>query len=244
MIVAIMQPYFFPYIGYFQLMHAVDTFVLYDDAQYADQRWMNRNRIRHGTRSVWLTLPVKRKRLGRCIHEREYRLLDSDVDVAKRKLQAAYRTAPYRSEAFPLVDGLLDFPNPNIANFNANLLEVIATSLGIQCDVVSSSSLPSADGSRGVARVLELCSRLSATQYVNAIGGTDLYDEAVFADTGLGLRFLRTRVPPVPLADGPEHLSIIDGLMHGGTEGCAATLPDYELLSPTAARDLVQRVPA
>jgi hypothetical protein len=79
MIVAILQPYFFPYIGYFQLMQAVDVFVIYDDAQYMKGGWINRNRIRCSGKSTWLTLPVRRDSRELSINQREYLLADGDA---------------------------------------------------------------------------------------------------------------------------------------------------------------------
>lgn len=237
MIVAIMQPYFFPYIGYFQLMAAVDAFVFLDDVQYVEQRWMNRNRIRHGMQSAWLTLPVKRDHMHRRINEREYRFGDDDLDAVQRKLETAYRKASCWSETSPFVDEILSFSVPNVSIFNVNLLRAVAERLGVTCSAVTASGLMGSQGAIGQSRVLELCLRLGATRYINAIGGVDLYDEAAFAAAGVELRFLRTRVPPVALAGGPEHLSIIDGLMHDGVAGCAAALQSYELLTPAIARE-------
>lgn len=236
MIVAIMQPYFFPYIGYFQLMAAADVFVFLDDAQYVEQRWMNRNRIRHGARSTWLTLPVRRDKLQRRINEREYRFGDDDLDAVRRKLRSAYLSAPHWSRVYPLINGVLDFVDPNVASFNINLLTKVAAQLGIKCLFMSASGLKSAKGLAGQARILKICSDLSAASYINAIGGVDLYDEAAFAAAGVDLRILRTRVPPILLEEASEHLSIIDGLMHDGVRGCVTALQNYELLAPEDAR--------
>lgn len=237
MIVAIMQPYFFPYIGYFQLMAAVDAFVFLDDVQYVERGWMNRNRIRRGGRSEWLSMPVQKSPRNTTINERRYVLGNTQAVIASR-VREAYGAAPaYRAVARVVLD-TVNFNEPNVARFNANLLQVILGQFGAGSRLLFASDVRGARREAGQAGILQLCRQLGATRYVNAIGGGSLYEEAAFTDAGVELRFLRTRVPPVELADGPEHLSIIDGLMHLGVEGCKALLPDYELLSPAEARAL------
>jgi hypothetical protein len=228
MIAAIMQPYFFPYIGYFQLMHAVDTFVIYDDAQYMKGGWINRNRIRNGGTTAWLTLPVHAARLELPINQREY-VLEEGVARVRGQLRAAYRKAPCRAEAGEAVDEVLGFGDANVAAFNAHLLQALARRLGIACRFLPASRLGASAGLRGQARVIDLCRRVGADHYVNPIGGTALYDAASFDAAGLRLSFLRTTVPPEALADGPQHLSILDGLMREGFAACRARLGDYVL---------------
>jgi hypothetical protein len=232
MIVAVMQPYFFPYIGYFQLMRAVDVFVLYDDVQYMKGGWINRNLIRIGNAPAWLTLPVHKASISLPINQRQYQLDESNIQGTQRRLQAAYAKVPGYEETAAFVDGLLAFPDPNVAAFNANLLEQVARRLAIGCRFVASSSISKPAGLKGEARLIDLCARLGASHYVNSIGGLTLYDAAAFAEAGLELRFLSTISSPSFLESGMRHLSIIDGLMREGFGGTAARLEEYELISP------------
>ncbi len=235
MIVAIMQPYFFPYIGYFQLMHAVDTFVFLDDVQYIDRGWVNRNRIPVDGKPAWLTMPVRKASRALPINRREY-LLDEGTPAAKRKLRAAYRQSDDHA-ALESIEALLGFPDANVARFNAHHLREIAGWLGIGCRFATASELLHDEQLRGERRILELCRRLGATGYVNAIGGTALYDPANFAEAGIRLSFLRTCAPPSPCADGPAHLSVIDLLVRNGAARCRELLPRRELLDAHAARE-------
>lgn len=229
MIAAILQPYFFPYIGYFQLMSAVDTFVVFDDVQYIDRGWVNRNRIRENGAAAWWTLPVRKGSHLQPINHRHY-LLEEAPRLARR-LEAAYAKHPHAPAVLPLVRQVLAFGDSNVATFNANLLETVARELGIGCRIRMSSAIEKPDELTGSEKVIDLCRRIGADAYINPIGGMDLYDPARFRAEGIGLSFLRTRSSPAMLADGPVHLSIIDGLMGAGFSAAAEMLPEYDLES-------------
>lgn len=231
MIAAIMQPYFFPYIGYFQLMAAVDTFVLLDDVQYVNRSWMNRNRIRFDGRAVWLSMPVEAGPRSANINERNYVL--EARGALLRKVDAAYRGARYHPECRELLARILSYPEPNVAAFNAHLLEAVSDSLGARPRMLRSSTLRGVNRARGQDGILEICKLLGVSCYVNPIGGVGLYDESVFEQAGITLRFLRTLAPLDPLMDGEAHLSVIDAMMRDGSEHCAAMLASCEILNPS-----------
>lgn len=228
MIAAIMQPYFFPYIGYFQLMKAADVFVIYDDAQYMKGGWINRNRIRINGSPFWLTIPTRRDGVSLRINQRHY-LLGPTIERAKKSIHAGYARAPAYTETAPAICELLDFSDDNIAHFNTNLLTTLARKLDIGCSFATSSAMGNPNGLKGEDRVIDLCLRLGADHYINPIGGASLYDVAHFASAGLKLSFLRTTATPVTLDSGPQHLSVIDGLMHHGFPGYRQRLPEYVL---------------
>lgn len=229
MIAAIMQPYFFPYIGYFQLMKAVDVFMFLDDVQYIDRGWVNRNRIRVNEAPAWLSFPVNKASQKLPINERHY-LLGAEVARAEQRLRSSYVKAAAYSEAAPVIYGLLEFPDANVAKFNANLLTELAGKLGIDCEFVSSSTVGNPQGLRAEDRIIDLCLRIGATQYVNPIGGISLYQPQSFAESGLRLSFQRTVTEPTHLTGGPAHLSMIDILMHSGFKGSRAQMTQYELI--------------
>jgi hypothetical protein len=229
MIVAIMQPYFFPYVGYFQLMHAVDAFVYFDDVQYIERGWVNRNRIRVGGKPSWLTLPVAKASRALPINARRY-LLDPGVDALKRKLRSAYARAPAFADVYPRVEPLLDHADDSVSRYNENLCSSVASMLGVQRRWLRSSALRRDDTLRGQERIIDICMQLGATRYVNPIGGVGLYDRARFEQARIDLRFVRTRVPLARLDGTDAHLSVIDGLMHEGAAGLRSRLPDYDLV--------------
>jgi hypothetical protein len=226
MIAAVMQPYFFPYIGYFQLMSAVDVFVVYDDAQYMKGGWINRNRIcRRGSVS-WMTMPVSHASVSAAINQRFY-LLDSGVPRIDRQLRAAYSEAPYGGEVLDSVCSLLGSENNRVATYNAGVLNGINTLLGISPEVVFSSEVPVDNALTGQARVVALCRALGVSRYINPIGGRALYDRDEFDSAGIELVFLRTTSVP---RTGQEHLSIVDLLCHHGIAAVTEELAKHEVL--------------
>ena len=232
-----MQPYFFPYIGYFQLMQAADVFVFHDDAQYIKAGWINRNRILLNDEPSWLTLPVRKGASSLPINQRHY-LLDTDtIDAIKKRLEACYSQAPEYDEIYRFIFGLLDHAESNVAAFNFNLLTELARKLGISCTFVASSTMHKPGGLKGQDKVIDMCRRIGATQYINPIGGLALYDGAVFLDMGIQLRFLQANSSGYTQFGSGQlpFLSIIDVLMFNSIERVQTMLDDYRLLVPDTA---------
>src|ERR1700676_2987667 len=168
MIVSIMQPYFFPYIGYFQLIFHSDIFVLSDDVQYIKLGWVNRNRILRNGKPCWVTLPVRKGSSHLAINQRYYQLERTDVVRVLRRVEAAYRRAPGFDATFPLIEELLNFSDANVTTFNVNLIERIAARLSIGTRFVLSSAMVKDGSLTGQERVVDMCRRLGATHYVPA----------------------------------------------------------------------------
>jgi len=233
MIVSIMQPYFFPYIGYFQLVTASDVFVFHDDVQYVKGGWINRNRIFKDGKAVWITYPVMNAPHNLPINKRFY--VDDPVTRLRllRRIEAAYRSAQQFPKVFPLVREIISFGEPSVALFNSYLIRRIATHLGIPTIFLSSSELLKNNSLRGVDRVIEICHRLGATRYINPIGGRKLYRHECFFREGIELAFLKPDVlnaelsPPTRLSP----LSIIDSLVREDHQKVNDALKHYRLES-------------
>ena len=236
MIVAIMQPYFFPYIGYFQLMHAADIFVFHDDVQYIKGGWINRNRIMLNNRVDWLTMPIRSGSNYLSINQRYFANESGTIDKMKRRVVAAYAKSAAFDNVSPTIFDSLDLPDANVAAFNCNSLIAMAGKLGMKCKFARSSELDIPTALKGQDKVIGLCRRFEADHYINPIGGVELYDPLAFADAGITLSFLRTTAPPTPTEAGPQHLSVIDGLMHLGFKGYGELLPKYMLLGKADVR--------
>jgi hypothetical protein len=232
--VAIMQPYFFPYIGFFQLIAASDVFVLHDDVQYIKGGWVNRNRILVNGESRMITFPVQKAAYNLPINARSY-----VEDKQARKdiinlIKQGYAKAPCYRQVFPMLEELMMFGDANVARFNENLVRRISESFGLNCRIISSSSMIKDDSLAGEPRVLDMCKRLGATDYTNPIGGTDLYHQEAFQQCGITLRFLEAKNERygqrcdtwVPF------LSVIDVLMFNSIEEISQLLTKYRLLDP------------
>jgi hypothetical protein len=234
MIVSIMQPYFFPYVGYFQLIAQSDIFVFYDDVQFIQRGWVNRNRILRDGQACWVTLPVVgvREHYNYAINERRYRLDQADISRLLRQIEAAYRKAPRFREIFPLMHEIMEFRDANIAAFNVNLISRIVAHLGLRARLLLSSEISKDDQLIGQDRIIAMCKRLGATRYVNAIGGVGLYQAERFKREGLDLRFLEvgTSIYPEHRQHGIPFLSIIHTLMFSSVEVIAGMLNDCRLV--------------
>ncbi len=232
--VAIMQPYLFPYLGYFQLMKAVDAFVYYSDAQYIDQGWINRNRILGNAGADWLTIPVRNAPHCNAINDRNY--VDDPVTRKKliRKVEFAYRRAPYFDEVFQLVSDCFSISERNVAAFNQSTLMIVARHIGIDCEFLVSSDYRGEQQFKGQRRIEDICQRIGATSYLNPIGGIDLYDPDAFSRSGINLSFVRSRPTDYPQFGQPHvpYLSIIDVLMFNGPERVKELLNEYDSVAP------------
>ena len=222
-----MQPYLLPYIGYFQLIAAVDRFVIYDTVKYTKKGWINRNRFLRDGEAVTLTLP-----LARGADELDIRDRHVSAEFAPAKLCAqiagAYRKSPFFAETMPLIEGILHHGSDNLFTHLHAGLTLTCAHLGIITPILVASEIEGATPLRRQDRVFDICSRLSATVYINPIGGTELYDPADFAARGITLRFLKARAHAYPQFGAPfvPWLSILDPLMFLGRDGVRETLLD------------------
>ncbi len=228
-IVAIMQPYFFPYIGYFQLIQAVDLFVVYDDVNFIKQGWIARNRVVVGGREHMISLQLEGA--GSFVRIRDVRVGANRGKLLKT-IQQAYARAPFFKNAMPVIESVLFNPEPNLALFLFQQLKEICAYLGIQTQMVLSSDIPKDDGLKGQNKVIALCKAVGASVYVNPISGQSLYDHASFRAAGLTLRFLKPGFAQYRQSGGEfvPGLSIIDIMMFTSRSEITALLEAGELV--------------
>ena len=209
-----MQPYIFPYIGYYQLIAAVDEFILYDNIKYTKKGWINRNRILKNGSDVMFTLPLKKGSDYLLVCERK---LAADFSRVKmlNQIKGAYQQAPYFAQTFPLIERVINYEDPNLFNFLYHSIMEICKHLGIETRVVVSSSIEIDHSLKGQDKVIALCMATGARTYVNAIGGMELYSKEVFRASGIDLKFIKAK-PFTYRQSGDEFipwLSIIDVMM-------------------------------
>lgn len=228
---AIMQPYFMPYIGYWQLLAAVDAFVLYDNIQYTKKGWINRNRFLLNGQDSLFTIPVKK--------DSEYldvvqRAVADDFNPVKllNQFDASYRKAPFFKSVFPLVSSIIKSEHRNLFAYIHHAIRLTADFLGIRTPVVISSSIAIDHSLRGEDKVIAFCKALGAVTYINAIGGQDLYSKPTFDAQGITLKFIKTRAISYPQYDNAfvPNLSIIDVMMFNSGESIRAMLGQHDLV--------------
>lgn len=229
---AVMQPYFFPYVGYFQLIHASDRFVFYDDVNFIKNGWINRNRFLFEGEPRYFTLPLSGASPFALI--RDIRVQPADQPWRRKlveTMRVAYKGAPNRDAGMGLLEGTLALESDAIADFARHSVKSVMSYLGLEREMIDSSAQYGNESLRGEARILDICRRESATLYVNAPGGRPLYDSDHFASDGIELRFLDGRLPAYPQS-GPAFvpgLSILDAIMHCPRDEVARMLGEYAL---------------
>ena len=226
---AIMQPYLFPYIGYFQLINAVDNFVVYDDVNYIKQGWINRNRILLNGQPHYITINLNGASSFKKINEIEINFKPLKL---LKTLQQYYKKAPYFNEIYALTEKVLFFEEKNLAKFTTNSLRVVCEYLNINTKFEISSQHNIDRELRGEDRVIEICKYFGAEEYINAIGGKNLYSHKRFAENNIKLYFLKTSeiVYEQFKNEFVPNLSIIDVMMFNSKEVINKMLDNYELI--------------
>jgi len=230
--VAIMQPYFFPYIGYFQLIAAVDVFVVYDNIKYTKKGWISRNRMLQNGRDVMFSLPLKSDSDYFDVCEREL-AAEFNRDKLLNQFKGAYRLAPYFAQTFPLVEQIVRYEDTNLFSFVHYSIIKICEHLGITTEIRISSDISIDHELKSQDKVLALCEAVGANTYVNAIGGMELYSKDVFREKRIELKFIRSLPLEYPQL-GNEFvpwLSIIDVMMFNSLDTIKTCISsNYELI--------------
>lgn len=217
--IAVMQPYLFPYVGYWQLVNCVDTFVFFDDVNFIKKGYINRNNIMVNGKKHVFTMPVRKASQNKLINE----LSISHDHKLLKTIELAYRKAPYFEEVFDLVTSIFNNETENLSQFVEDSISKTSAFMGLNTLFIKSSQTDKPDGLKGQEKILAICRTLHADSYVNAIGGQDLYQKDRFAKEGIELGFIRCQ-SEVP------YTSIIDLLMTLGKEQVCEALNQYEVI--------------
>lgn len=228
----IMQPYFFPYIGYWQLINAVDKYVIYDDVNFIKGGWINRNKILMNGEAKMINIQMQGSSPNKLINEIEV----SENQIHNRKLlksiESCYKKAPYYLIAFPIIKDIITHKEKNLAKYLQYSIQKVCEYLDIKTDIVISSTIDKNNELKGEEKVIEICKLLGATEYYNAIGGMELYSYEDFSSKDLKLRFLKTSEIKYEQFNNEfvSNLSIIDLLMFNSKENVKSMLNKFELL--------------
>lgn len=216
-----MQPYLFPYIGYFQLVNAVDEFIVYDNIKFTKKGWINRNRILVNGTDSYITFPLKKDSDYLDIRDRYL----ADIWPSERKemlarITESYRKSPYFDFAFPIIEGSILFEEGHLFKFILNSLNSIKEYLGIRTPFRISSTISIDHTLRAEERVIAICKARNASIYLNPIGGIQLYGKDYFRAKGIDLQFLKTGDIKYSQFnyDFVPSLSIIDVMMFNAKE--------------------------
>ncbi|MCX4193380.1 WbqC family protein [Methylophaga sp. OBS1] len=229
---AIMQPYFLPYLGYWQLIAAVDKFVVYDDVNFIKNGWINRNRILCNGNVSYLTIPLYQASPNKLIYQVEF---SSKVDWRKKiskSLQAAYGRAPEYKNVSSLFEAILYYEYADISDFLVNQITVLCDFMKLNTRIQSTSKVYQNHHLRGQERVIDICRQEAADTYINPFGGRELYSSDEFSRAGIDLKFLSSIPTPYQqkASEFVPGLSIVDILMNNKPEQVRDMLRNYQLV--------------
>jgi hypothetical protein len=228
-----MQPYFMPYIGYFQLINSVDEFIIYDNIQYTKKGWINRNRILSNGAPQLISIPLKKDSdyldvVGRELSESWSNDRKKIINIIK----SSYNKSPYFQETFELILKCLTNPERNLFKFIYDSLILINEYLDIKTKIIISSIIDVDHTLKSQDKVLSICRERKATQYINSVGGQELYNKDIFKQNKVDLNFIKTN--PIQYKQFNNEfipwLSIIDVIMFNSKEQIKNYLNSYNLV--------------
>ena len=227
-----MQPYFFPYIGYFQLINAVDEFVIYDNIEFTKKGWINRNRILVNGTDAYVSLPIKKDSDYLPVNER---FLADTWEVERKKLlnriKESYRKAPHFIETYTVLEKCIMYEDRNLFKFILHSVQTVMQYLKIDTKLVVSSSVPIDHQLKSQDKVTAICKERGADIYINPIGGLELYDKETFKKSNLELQFHKANNISYSQFNNEfiPWLSIIDLMMFNDIEEIQSKLEAYSL---------------
>jgi hypothetical protein len=230
---AIMQPYFCPYIGYFQLIKSVDKFVLYDNIEYTKKGWISRNRMLLNGSDEYFSIPLKKDSDFLNINQRFLsETANKELNKIVRRIKENYKKAPYFNNVFYLVEQTFLFDEKNLFKYIFNSIQNLCNYLEIRTEIIISSQLNIEDKLRAEERVISICKHLGAKDYINPIGGLSLYDKNVFMQNEMTLYFLQSDLFKYKQFSDKfiPWLSIIDIMMFNSKAEIQKMLTRYKLI--------------
>jgi len=224
-----MQPYFMPYIGYFQLMAAVDKYIVYDDVNYIKGGWVARNNLIIGGKKQMFHIELSGASPNKLFNEICIR---DDFRKLRKTLQMNYSKASYYNQAMELMENVFSYEDKRLSHFIANSFRQILSYLSIDTELIMSSDLQKGNTLKGKDKVIDICRRLGANTYYNAIGGQELYSKEEFQKHGIELYFVKPQEVAYPQTITPfvPWLSMIDVLMNNSAKEIRGLLKAFEIV--------------
>ena len=228
---AIMQPYFFPYIGYWQLLNLVDRFVIYDDVNYIKRGWINRNRILINGQPNYITVPLNHASQNKLICDMSMQASPKWRKKLIKSIGNSYGKAPFYSSVFPILDKIISYDTDNLAEFLSHQLVTLAAFLGINTKFIMTSRCYKNISLTGQDRIIDICKHEKASIYINPRGGQTLYNTDTFNHEDIDLQFITMRPFPYKqrVAGFSPCLSIIDPLMEIGAAELMHHINEFDL---------------
>ena len=230
--IAIIQPYFFPYIGYFQLINVVDKFVIYDDVNFIKRGWVNRNKILVNGQAKLITIPCVKASQNKLINEVEVGLDQKSKNRLLKIFYHAYNKAHFFGDILPLVEETLNIEAQHIGELAAKSIIEVCNFLNIEKKIIPTSTIFQNRELKKADRLIDICKISGCQDYINPIGGTKIYTKEYFKEKGINLHFLKSEYTEYRQFDNEfiPWLSIVDVLMFNAKDQVKELLEAYEII--------------
>ncbi|MFZ6712867.1 WbqC family protein [Undibacterium sp. TC9W] len=232
--IAIMQPYIFPYLGYFCLIDASDVFVFYDDVNFIQKGWINRNQILVDGAPYRFTVPLSNSSQNQLICDVKTNSFAYFKKKFCRQIELAYKSAPFYNNGMMYLQEVFNTEHAFIADFAISSITNFYKLIGIDKTFLrSSQSFSDSKGFEKADRLIKITKQLRSDRYINALGGTTIYDKLYFLDKGIHLSFVKPRLleyQQVKSNNFSSGLSIIDVVMHNRLDDVLRMIKSYELV--------------
>lgn len=227
-----MQPYFFPYLGYWQLLNAVDKFVIYDDVNYIPRGYINKNSILLNGTAYRFSIPIEKASQNKLIKETKLKFDIKGKENFLKTIALAYKKAPFYKDAVTILENIIYNNESDLTKYLKYHFEKIFEYLDINTEILLSSEIEKNNECRAKEKIIEICHKLGANQYINAIGGQELYKTEDFLKNGIILNFINmNEIQYKQFYDNfVPNLSIIDIMMFNSPKTIKAMLNEYKLL--------------
>ena len=229
MTIAIHQPKFLPYIGYWQLINSVETFVILDDVNFVKKAYINHNFILIDEKLHKFSLELKSASQNKLINQIE--IGKNSLKILKT-IELNYKKKPYFKKVFPILEDIFSYKEKNLAKFIGHSLEKICNYCEIKTNLVYSSTINKNNNLKAQNKIIEICQKLNIKNYIQVIGGKDLYDKNKFIKKNINISFLDTKIKKYNQSkyNFTSHLSIIDIMMHNSKDVINDMLNNYKLI--------------
>jgi hypothetical protein len=232
---AIMQPYFFPYLGYFSLIEYADRFILFDPVQFIRHGWIERNRIlKPGEGWQYINVPLEKYSRSTLIKEIRIKNTTDWQTRILRQIEHYKKRAPFYNDVKELMQYSFAAPATSIVHLNHRCLGAVADYIGIpyHADIFSEMNLEIGDVTHSGEWALRISQAMGASEYINPPGGREIFKPEQFKSAGIKLKFLASNLPEYsqrrPVFE--NGLSIIDVMMFNSPEDTLALVKEYEFL--------------
>lgn len=227
---AVMQPYLFPYIGYYQLAYCSDLFIFYDDVNYIKKGYINRNNIATKNGVFLFSLPIKNASQNKLINELYF---TEETKKILLTIEMSYSKSKYFHEIYPLIESIFNNKNRNLSNITSLSIIKVFEYLSLDFNYNFSSSIDYDRKNSAQEKIYDLCKINNSKQYINAIGGMELYDKEEFKKRNIKLEFIKpliTNYPQVNSSTFIGNLSMIDILMNCSKDEIINQLNNFKII--------------